>query len=252
MKKLLTLVSALALVFNSCSKSEDDNNLVPVTPSNSILLTKIITTDNNGNISTTNYEYSGNKLIKMIYDDGYFTFTYQNDLIVEAKYYESNVLTQTQTYEYNSNGEVITYVIIDNIDTDWGNKETYVYNPDGSISVNYYIGDAFSQTTLNKTGTINFVGGEVNQMIFVQGGNTRTRTYSYDNMNYPLINVTGIGKISFCGQDASGILHNIIEEDDSADMDDSTASYTYNSNGFPVTSIETDFEVINRQYFYNQ
>lgn len=245
MKKLLTLVSALVLVFTSCS-NDDDSSSSSSTP---VLLTKTVETDTDGFTYTTNYEYIGTKLNKIVDDEGYFTFIYENDLITEVKYYESSTLLQTETYVYDSNDRVIEYVIVDNIDTSWGNKETYVYNPDGSISVSYYIGDAFSQTTLNKTGTINFVNGEVSQISFSDG---RTRSYTYDNKNNPFINVIGLDKISFCNQEASGILHNVTEEDDSADMDDLIASYTYNSNDFPVTSIETDFEVINVQYFYNQ
>lgn len=249
MKKLFALVSAFTLLLTSCS-SEDDS---PSTPSNTpILLTKTIATDSNGNTTTTEYEYSGTKFIGYTDDEGYFDFTYTGDLITEVKYYESSTLAQTETFGYDANGRVITYVIVDNIHTDWGNKETYIYNSDGSVSVSYYIGDAFSQTTLNKTGTVYFVDNEVSQMVFVQGGSTWTRSYTYDNKNNPFKNVTGYDKIPFCGEYASGIIHNITEEDDSNNMDDVTASYTYNSNGFPVTSITTDFEVTNNQFFYNQ
>ncbi len=246
MKKFLFFVSVLALAFTSCSEESSNSSSNNNTP---ILLTKIIETFPDNSSWTTQYEYSGTKLVKQIDDDGHFTYTYTNNLITEVKYYESNTLAQTETYDYDANDRVITYTIIDNLDTNWGNKETYVYNPDGSISVNYYIGDAFSQTTLNNTGTINFTNGEVSQISFSDG---RTRSYTYDNKKNPFINVTGFDKISFCNQEASGILHNITEEDDSADMDDLIASYTYNSNDFPETSIETDFEVINIQYFYNQ
>ena len=46
-------------------------------------------------------------------------------------------------------------------------------------------------------------------------------------------------------------LHNIIQEDDSTDLDDISTTYTYNSNDYPITSTETGFEVTTAQYFYN-
>ena len=47
------------------------------------------------------------------------------------------------------------------------------------------------------------------------------------------------------------MLHNIIQEDDSTDLDDVSITYTYNSNNYPITSTETGFEVTTAQYFYN-
>ncbi len=187
MKKLLYLFSAIALTLTSCSSEDDSNN-----SSSSVLLTKIIETFEDNSTITTEFEYSGNKLVRMSDDDGYFDFTYTNDLITEVKYSESDILLQTETYQYDTSGRVTTFILVDNIDTDWGNKETYTYNADGSVSVNYYSGDAFSQTNLDRTGTITFLNGEINQISFSDG---KTITYSYDNKNNPLKNITGYDKI---------------------------------------------------------
>jgi len=255
LKKLLYLFSALALVFPSCSPAAP----APVVPapvaSTPVLVTRTIETLDDGSTFTSEYEYLGTKIVKTTDDEGYTTCDYTGDLITEFKYYESSILVQTEKYEYDINENIITYTIIDNIDTSWGNKETYTYNANGTISVNYYIGDAFSQTTLNKTGTISFVGGEVSQITFNQGGVIRTRTYTYDNKNNPFINVTGLDKIAFCGQVASGNLHNITQEDDSDDSDNYTYTYNYNSNNYPINESETagySGEVTTTQFFYNQ
>lgn len=243
MKKLLYLFSAVALTLTSCSNDEDSNS-----SSSSVLLTKIIETFEDNSTLTTEFVYSGTKLVRMTDDDGRFEFTYTNDLITQVKYYESNTLLQTETYQYDGNGKVTTYILIDNIDTDWGNKETYTYNANGSVSVNYYSGDAFSQTNLDRTATITFSNGEVNQISFSDG---KTITYSYDDKNNPFKNVTGFDKINFCNQEGTGVLRNIIQEDDSTDFEDISTTYTYNSNDYPVTSTETGFEVTTAQYFYN-
>lgn len=243
MKKLLYLFSAVALTLTSCSNEDDSNN-----SSSSVLLTKIIETFEDNSTLTTEFRYSGTKLTRITDDDGRFDFTYTNDLITEVKYYESNTLLQTETYQYDSSGRVTTYVIIDNIDTDWGSKETYTYNTNGTVSVNYYSGDASSQTNLDRTGTITFLNGEINQISFSDG---KIITYSYDNKNNPFKNVTGYDKINFCNQEGNGVLHNIIQEDDSTDLDDISTTYTYNSNDYPITSTETGFEVTTAQYFYN-
>mgnify|MGYP000040528878 CR=1 FL=1 len=243
MKKLLYLFSAVALTLTSCSSDDDSTS-----SSNSGLLTKIIETFEDNSTLTTEFQYSGTKLVRITDDEGRFDYTYTNDLITEIKYYESNTLLQTETFQYDTNGRVTTYIIVDNIDTDWGNKETYTYNTNGSVSVNYYSGDAFSQTTLDRTGTITFLNGEINQISFSDG---KTITYSYDNKNNPFKNVTGFDKINFCNQEGTGVLHNIIQEDDSTDLDDISTTYTYNSNDYPITSTETGFEVTTAQYFYN-
>lgn len=245
MKKLLILVSALALVFTSCSSESSSSS--SNTP---ILVTKIIETFEDNSTWTIQYKYSGTKLVKIIDDEGYATFTYNGNLITEVKHYESNTLVQTDTYEYDANGKVVSFVMIDNIDTDWGDKETYTYNSNGSITVNHYIGDAFSQTTLNDTGTITFLNGEIYQ---ISNSSGKTTTYTYDTKNTPFLNVTGVDKIAYCGFEGQGVLHNIIEEDDSDNLDDMTVVYMYNSNDFPVSSIITyPGEVITEEYFYNQ
>ena len=67
----------------------------------------------------------------------------------------------------------------------------------------------------------------------------------------PFKNITGYDKINFCNQEGTGVVHNIIQEDDSTDLDDISTTYTYNSNDYPITSTETGFEVTTAQYFYN-
>lgn len=182
-------------------------------------------------------------------DEGRFEFTYTNDLITQVKYYESNTLLQTETYQYDASGRVTTYIIVDNIDTDWGNRETYTYNSNGTVLINYYYGDAVSQTNFDKTATVTFLNGEVNEFSFSDG---QTITYTYDNMNNPFKNVTGFDKINICNQEGSGVLHNVTQEVYTDISENISTTYTYNSNDYPATSVETSFEVTNAQYFYNQ
>ena len=130
MKKLLYLFSAIALILTSCSDEDDSTS-----SSNSGLLTKIIETFEDDSTLTTEFQYSGNKLVRITDDEGRFDYTYTNDLITEIKYYESNTLLQTETYQYDTSGRVTTFILVDNIDTDWGNKETYTYNANGAAII---------------------------------------------------------------------------------------------------------------------
>lgn len=244
MKKILLLAAGLAMFMTSCSS--DDSSKSASTP---VLLTKLIETFEDNSTLTTEYEYSGTKLIRMTDDEGRFEFTYTNDLITQVKYYESNTLLQTETYQYDASGRVTTYIIVDNIDTDWGNRETYTYNSNGTVLINYYYGDAVSQTNFDKTATVTFLNGEVNEFSFSDG---QTITYTYDNMNNPFKNVTGFDKINICNQEGSGVLHNVTQEVYTDISENISTTYTYNSNDYPATSVETSFEVTNAQYFYNQ
>ena len=61
MKKLFTLVSVLILVLSSCS-SEDNS-----TP---ILISKLITTYDDGSSLTIDYSYSSNKLLEETWSSG--------------------------------------------------------------------------------------------------------------------------------------------------------------------------------------
>jgi hypothetical protein len=138
MKKFILLFCAMALALTSCSS---DNDSSP--SSDLVLLKKTISTDSDGEKITTIYKYDGNKIVSIIDDAGEFNryFTYTGDLITKIEYKLPNgTIDQINTYEYDSNKRLITFVRVEPLD-ELGSKEVYTYNTDGSVSITDYRGD---------------------------------------------------------------------------------------------------------------
>jgi hypothetical protein len=247
MKKIVLLLSVVALAFTSCSKSEEAQ--VEVMPVNNIpaalLLKKIVCDD--GEI--TSYEYDGNKLKKIIYENpnvspnNYQIYTYTGDLITNIKMY--NLSTNSLMYEYglayNINNNLISATCV------YGNSgsRNYTYNTDGTVSY-----------TNTSQGLIKFSNEDIiEDNGYLSGTNpayTYNFIYTYDNKNSIAENIIGIDKIRIfaSGKDysysssmlfnyGSSIIgsHNMISRKvtgSSSSLD--TYTYTYNIDGYPSTS----------------
>jgi hypothetical protein len=259
----LPLIIIALFSLNSCGSDEiidgDLTNIVPNNPgsdgsssdTSTGLLKKTIDTYPDGTKTTTNYNYNGNKLVSITDDypeesDLYFTYT--GNLITKIEYkFPGGIVDQVNSYTYNADGKIATYIMIDPI-SKLGKKEVYTYNTDGSVSVIEYIGDDQSQTQADSTSTIKFLNGEVSE---ITNSNSPNHKYLYDTKNNPTKNVLGWNKIEFgAGESGGGILHNEISDTYGTRV--WTNTYTYNSNGYPETSIETDAdgEKTTTQYFY--
>lgn len=246
MKKLLYLFSAIALTLASCSSEDDSNNI------SDVLVTKIIETYEDNSTYTTEYVYSGTKLVSSTDSDGeYQLFTYTGNLITKIEYFLSDdTLDQVETYTYDSSDRLISFVRVFPTDTDWGNKETYTYNTNGTISVNYYSGDYNSQTNLDQTGVITFLNGEISQIATSDGN---TDDYTYDNKNNPFKNVLGYNKIYFTDALTDGVVNNIVTMTSSTTGGSYVNTNTYNSNDFILTSESvSSVETISSEFFYNR
>lgn len=244
MKKLLSLFSAIALILSSCSSEDDSNN------SSVVLLKKTIDTYEDNSTFTTNYEYSGNKLVKVSDEDGeYQLFTYTGNLITKIEYFLSdNTLDQVDTYTYDSSERLIQMVRVFPTDTDLGNKETYTYNANGTVTANYYSGDNTSQTNLDNTAIITISNNNVTQIVFTSG---RTITYTYDSKKNPMVNVLGLDKLIFTDGEGDSALNNILTIVDSEGWLSSTSTLQYNSQDYPTSGTTTeDGEDIETAYIY--
>lgn len=245
MKKILCLFGALTFALTSCSSDEDSSD-----SSGTVLLKKTVETDSEGDKVTTNYVYNGNKIVNITVQgssDGIY-FTYTGDLITKMEFKYEGEVEQINEYKYDSNNRLISYVSIEPSE-EYGFKESYTYETDGSISVKTYRGDDLTQTIANGTRKITFTGGEFTKIISTD---SPSRSYTYDDKNNPMKNILGYDKISFVDGEASGILHNIVSEKD-IDYDEVTATYvfTYNSAGYPTKSTESEEgEVATVEFFY--
>jgi hypothetical protein len=248
MKKILCLFSALTLVLISSCSSDDSSSS---DSSGIVLLKKTIRTDSDGLKITTNFTYDGNKLVSIVDNsgDGNTYYTYTNDLIIKEVYkLPDGTVEQINTYEYDTNKRLVVFVRSEPID-ELGTKHVYIYNADGTISIKDYIGDDKSQTVFNGEGKITFTNGEITS---ITTDYSPDKAYTYDDKNNPMKNVIGLDKIAFEDSDASGIFHNIVSEKDTESNEVvGTYVFTYNSDNYPVKSIDTEHgEKTTTEYFY--
>lgn len=258
MKKLFCLVAFSALFLTSCGSSDDSST----NDESGVLLKKTIETyASDGSTVTTNYTYSGKKMVKSTDSDGYYeNYTYTGDLLTKVEYYDGDdTLLQRETFSYNANGKLTTYLALD-LDSDTGHKETYVYNSNGTVSTASFSGDATTQTNPVRTGVVHFTTtGEVSSFDSVEifMGMTSTTSYTYDTKNNPFKNVIGFDKLIFIDSEATGLTHNVLTESYTSTSQDYvyTSTYTYNSLNFPLTDSEIEdtdaSSVIATQFFYN-
>lgn len=250
-KNLLCLFSAL-LVLASCSSdvTREDEIIDDVpTPVGQILLKKMIEKYDNGVTRTITNTYDGNKLVSQIYNnskEGIY-YTYAGNLITKMEFkLADGSVEQVNSYEYNDKGKLVIFKRIDPIE-DLGNKEVYTHNADGSISVLEYIGDSKTQTKENATRKITFLNGEVAE---ITSTNSPNHKYTYDTKNNPSKNILGMDKIAFVDGEADGILHNTLTDTSGAELS-ASYTYTYNTDNYPATSVETSEDgKITTQYFY--
>lgn len=231
MKKILCLFGVLAMMLASCS-SDDESSA----SSDLVLLKKTITTDSDGEKITTIFKYDGNKIVSMT-DGGEFNlyYTYEGDLITKIEFKLPNgTVEQINTYKY-TDGKLSTFIRVDPLE-DWGDKEVYTYNADGTVSAQSYSGDSESQTTKGEMNTIKFVNGEVSEI--TSPSSWEEHAYTYDTKNNPLKNVLGLDKIAFVDGEADGINRNILTDTSEGDLW-KNSTYTYNENGYPVKDVDT-------------
>ena len=229
-----------------------------MTESDVLVTKKVENYTNDGMVITTNFTYNGKKIVGTTDSDGdYEHYTYAGDLLTNIKYYDSDdVLQEEETFTYNGNGDLVSYLMIESVG-DHGQKEDYVHNSDGTISVTSYYGTAASQPNMASTGVIYFVNGEVSKIETTTAGfDDSTTLYTYDTKNNPYKNITGYAKIAFVDFDANGCNHNILTSNTAGTSSNEsyTTVYTYNALNFPLTDVETDNSdgtTISTQYTYN-
>lgn len=249
MKKILCLFGALSLLLSSCSSQDSPSS---DSAESSVLLKKVILTSQDGQSKVNvDYKYDGNKIVSITDDSGEvgMYYTYTGDLITKIEFkLPDGTIEQTNTFKYNSEGKLSEFLRVESDNGELrGHKEVFTHNADGTISVKLYSGDADVQDYLSGTSTIKFVDGEVTDIINSESAN---RKYTYDIKNNPAKHILGFEKIAFVDGEATGIAHNEIKEtSDGAVV--ATYSYTYNSDGYPVKSVDyIDGSNYSTEYFY--
>lgn len=249
----LLLISLFVLTFISCSSDSDTNG---------VILLKKVTGVTLGKTTTHNFSYNGTKLTKVAYEIeaqtdgiGYDRYVYNGDLITEIKRYNaSNQITATIQFTYNTNNQ-LTQVVKIQPANNYGFKNVFTYNTDGSVLVTGYSGDINSQTNLSDiTEKFYFQNGEVSQKDFVSNAFSSTVTYSYDNANHPLKNVTGITAIklySFIANGLFGMEHNVTQRITLTEGEtvQTNMEVDYNADNYPVASYSDSGDQYQFTYF---
>ena len=242
-------MAAMAL-FMMTSCSDDDSTSNNNNNTDNVLLKKTIIQSGEGTI-TSNYTYNGTKLVKITGSDGSSSeYFYTGDQLTRARHFGPD-LDQEDFYTYDSQGRLTEFLYL-SYNVEWGNKNVYTYNQDGTITVKEYIGDVDSQTQLNDTGTITLQNGNITKYDL---GNQKY-AYTFDSKNSPSKNITGDAAMTLAFTD--GGLNNQLTYTSTYNgvtEESSVYSYTYNSDNYPVTSTEVlsyedEEETITTQYFY--
>ena len=233
MKKLFITASLALFMLSSCS--DDD---AATTNTSSMLPIKVVTAYGD-EIITENITYNGNKIVKDAYSDGYYDlFMYTGDNITSIKSYSNDgTAVGEESFTYNSSNQLIKHVYTSYEDDSYGEKILFTYNANGTISTTQYSGNANAQNDLDGTGVMTVSNGNVMSYSFTNDGAStpQVNTYTFDDKNNPLKNVTGASAISIAY--AEDGVNNIITRTGFGTT--STYAHTYNSANFPVKTVIT-------------
>lgn len=242
MKKLLTLAIALIL-FTACSS---DDSPAP-TKETAVRLKKIISTNEDGEIITSNYNYTNTKLTSVISTDGSSSiYTYTGDLNTGMEDYVNYTLRYSYAYEYTDSNKIATKtMLVHNVYPKFAQKDVYTYNENGTITIRSYTGDFESQTQLSQTTIVSYPDATTIQ--YQSNGGTKV-IYTYDGKNHPLKNVL----------ETDMYAQNLLTVTDVTFKEPVTYvnnTYIYNSKDFPINSTEKVYQAgiyktIKRQFFY--
>ena len=239
MKKLLYLFTASLLAFTSCSKDDNDSS----DPASSILVKKITMVASDGDSSTENYLYNGNKIVSMTEADGSVTkYTYTGDLITKIEELDvTGTLNLTTNYNYVS-GRLDNSIRKHSAES-YYYKTIYIYNADGTVSYDNFRGVASTgvEQEYGATGKFTFKEGNVVKLEVSYYGNDRSYVYEYDTKNNPFKNVTGLSLLLDDDTAVNNIVKKTAISGSGANITTiiTTYSYKYNANNYPTEKVET-------------
>ncbi|OEK08372.1 hypothetical protein A8C32_02670 [Flavivirga aquatica] len=217
MKLNFFLFFTLSIAIFSCSSDDSKNP-----QDNNTLLKKIIETDIDDEVITTNYNYDGNKLLSIISSDDYKTeYTYDNNKLTRVDSYRDGEQNAYTILTYNENGGIASYIL--HIIGDNTFRYDFQKNVDNTVSVEVYIGDLNSQTTLNRSYTMTYKG----QNILKEVETDYELSYEYDDKNGPYRNIHSIGIINLLSLDFGGL----------ESYSNNTTKKTDIENGFTTTKV---------------
>lgn len=246
MKKILSLAAIALFMMTSCSGDDDNGS----TNTAATLIKKTVSTYDDGYEVTTDFSYNGNKITSITDSEGNETqYVYNGNLISEIKTYEDDVFFQKDVFEYDNNNKLIVHTMY-LLTQDYARRAEFVYNGDNTITVSNYSGDLESQTMLSGTDVITVIADNITQVV---NGST-ILTSEFDDKTDPLSNITGYEALLLSSME--GGVNNVTSytRTTAGNVEEHyTYVFTYNSNNYPVSSVETDEEtgeVVSTEIFY--
>lgn len=227
MKKLLYLFSASLLVLSSCSSDDDTTATV---------LLKKASYVSNGESFTTDFTYSGNKLVSWVDSFGYKkTFTYTGDLITKIVDTDDKGNVDYTTEFTYTNGKLTSEISLET-GADYKYKTKYVHNTDGTISFEEFrVAVATGkEEKYGDIGKYTFKNGNLVKKEKSYYGTNSSETYEYDAKNNPFKNVVGFNL--FVNDEEGAYVNNIVKRtySNSTGTYTNTYEYKYNAEGFPT------------------
>ncbi|WP_269227233.1 hypothetical protein [Flavobacterium eburneipallidum] len=206
MKRTITLLSILFLMFASCTKDNENSQ----NQESTILPKKIIKTE-----GTNTYElilsYNENKILEEnnSLDNYKYVYTYTDDLITKKILFKGNIIINVDEYIYD-NGKVKNIITTKNsidkitgVITTYKSKTIYSDNTNGTITEQNYSIDSVTgiETKLPENRILTYANGNLvkevkNSLSYNTITYKYTYLYEYDNNKNPFKNILGLNKIS--------------------------------------------------------
>lgn len=260
MKKILFYFLSVSLfILTSCSNDNSDNDQ----DTNSVLpkAIKFINETDLSKSDITTISYDGNKIVNVLSENEKIAYTYEGDKIVnEVKYYLENgkekmYCNLLYTYENNRLKTVETVVYGEDI------RYVYIYNSDGTVTIETYNLDKKSAKELKKTENkvLTFINGNLSKSVSNWGDSyddvVTTCRYDYDTNNSAFKNVLGLSLLldqaNFGSELNISCTNNIKKvnaysrQGPSSDIQFephlNTMEYKYNKKGYPIKKTTTDY-----------
>jgi len=249
MKKIITLILGIALVYGCTSNSNDDS-----TNSTGLLVKTITEVERN---ESQTFNYNGNKIISIDFNIGAvnrfnLTFTYNGNFIISSLRncnFSTNPSCYNQTVSYNYTNNILTslnyyssmsnYVRTFTYNSDGTVSENTTYQPSGTGSINYYI-RYFSQGNCVREDEFRKINGVWTLQY--------TTTYTFDNKNNPFSNILGWYALSNpTGEDSNknNQVGSITKNGSGQITNTNQTTHIYNSENYPIqiASTTTNYSV---------
>ncbi len=239
MKKFALTFAIAFLALTSCTP--DDNNNTTGTAGGT-LPTKIVSTYSGGQVSTSTFTYSGNKIIEELIvpaeDVSKRKYTYTGDNITKIEEFAGSTFDafggKVLTYE-NGKVKTVTDIAVAGYNGDL-TKLNYAYDADGTVTT--------TSSSINQTTGVETANGRQMRYTYANGLLTKTESISgsvvgqvtnYTNdtgKNQAFKNVTGFDQTL-----AEGNLR-ISTTYVGSSTTGQTFTYTYNSNNYPSQVVQ--------------